>query len=106
MQLAACDAASNGWPPSTLQPLLHHTAVTYNQELIPLLAKPLVLALQHQRQDVADAVMDVLMREAALDTGDLLAEALLLLAYQVSHGVDGTVDFTVLEVPGFFPGPP
>lgn len=83
VQLAASDAAVHGWPPSTLVPLLQHMAAAYNQELIPLLAKPLVLALQQQRQEVVGAVMDVLEEEAALDQGDLLADALLLLAYQV-----------------------
>lgn len=58
-------------------------AVLYNQELISLLAKPLVLALQQRRQEVVRAIMDVLVKEAALDQGDMLADALLLLAYQV-----------------------
>jgi hypothetical protein len=84
MQLAVCDAAMHGWPPATLLPLLHRIASAYDQELIPLLAKPLVVALQHTQQAVADAVMDVLAEHAALDQADLLADALLLLAYQVS----------------------
>jgi hypothetical protein len=61
-------------------------ASAYDQELVPLLAKPLVVALQHTQQAVADAVMDVLEEHAALDQADLLADALLLLAYQVTRG--------------------
>lgn len=83
LQLAASDAAIHGWPPSTLAPLLQCMAGRYHQELISLLAKPLVLALQQRRQEVVEALLDVLVREAALDQGDLLADALLLLAYQV-----------------------
>jgi hypothetical protein len=75
----------HGWPSSTLLPLLDRIAATYHQELIQLLAKPLVQALQQQRQQVVDAVMVVLVRDAALDQGDFLADALLLLAYQVGQ---------------------
>lgn len=83
LQLAASDAAIHGWPPSTLTPLLQCMAGSYHQELISLLAKPLVLALQQRRQEVVESLLDVLVREAALDQGDMLADALLLLAYQV-----------------------
>jgi hypothetical protein len=58
-------------------------AGSYHQELISLLAKPLVLALQQRRQQAVDSLLDVLVKEAALDQGDMLADSLLLLAYQV-----------------------
>lgn len=91
LQLAASDAALYGWPSSTLLPLLDRMAALYNQELISLLAKPVVLALQQRRQDVVHAMFDVLVKEAALDQGDMLADALLLLAYQVG-GYVGKLD--------------
>lgn len=75
----------HGWPHSTLLPLLDTLASQYHQELVQLLAKPLIQALQHQQQAVASAMLTVLAEDAALDQADLLSEALLLLAYQVSR---------------------
>lgn len=82
-QLAAADAAVHGWPLTTLQPLLHSLASSYSQQLMSLLSRPLVVALQQQRQQVASAMLDVLAEEAEWEQADLLADALLLLAYQV-----------------------
>lgn len=52
-------------------------------ELVSLLAKPLRLALQQQRQEMADMIMDMLARHVVSDQCGALADALLLLAYQV-----------------------
>jgi len=83
LQLAASDAAVHGWPLTTLLPLLDTLASRYSQELVPLLCRPLVQALQHQQQAVAGAMLRVLREDAELDKADQLWEALLLLAYQV-----------------------
>lgn len=83
LQLAASDAAVHGWPLTTLLPLLDTLASGHSQELVPLLCRPLVQALQHQQQGVVGAMLRVLREDAELDKADQLWEALLLLAYQV-----------------------
>jgi hypothetical protein len=94
MQMAASSAAVHGWPSATLSLLLSAIersamrveSTRYRSQLtLSLLAKPLRLALQQHRQELADMTMAMLARHVVADRCGALADSLLLLAYQVGR---------------------
>jgi hypothetical protein len=95
--MAASSAAVHGWPSATLSLLLStiercakRVDVRGNgSELLSLLAKPLRLALQQHRQEMADIIMDMLARHVVADRWGALTDSLLLLAYQVGRWPKG-----------------
>lgn len=93
--MAATDAAVHPWPLITLDHLLKYMAEHYRIELLQLLHKPLLKALQsssvlqQQQQTAATvAILECIKSEAVTDAPELLGDVLLLLAQQVSMWVD------------------
>ncbi|WIA21916.1 hypothetical protein OEZ85_004283 [Tetradesmus obliquus] len=82
LQLAAMHAAMHGWPPQALAALLQHMAAHFRLELLLLLAKPLLLALQAGHAAAAEAMLLVLQQEACTEQPEVLRDVLLLLANQ------------------------
>jgi hypothetical protein len=76
-------AATHGWPAEALALLLQHIAARYRLELLLLLARPLLLALQAGNATAAEAMLLVLQQEACTEQPEVLRDVLLLLANQV-----------------------
>jgi hypothetical protein len=73
----------HSWPSAALAALLQQMAARFRLELLLLLAKPLLLALQAGNAAAAEAMLLVLQQEACTEQPEVLRDVLLLLANQV-----------------------